>query len=168
MLSKLSNLNLNLALTLGYLNPALNNSALKTVSFKFCLIKVHLPIIYEKTKGQVPPGPLIRKTKHTSQRGHSYDCYVTVICVPPPSWNLFPQLEKHISLVISIPLPRKHISLAKDMCFPICVCWKGEHILLVICVSRVGEHIQLGICVSLEREHISLVISVSREGNIYD
>ena len=28
MLSKLSNLNSNLALTLGYLNPALNNSAL--------------------------------------------------------------------------------------------------------------------------------------------
>ena len=27
MLSKLSNLNSNLALTLGYLNPALNNSA---------------------------------------------------------------------------------------------------------------------------------------------
>ena len=27
MLFKLSNLNLNLALTLGYLNPALNNSA---------------------------------------------------------------------------------------------------------------------------------------------
>ena len=33
----------------------------KTVSFKFCLNKVHLPIIYEKTKGQVPLGPLIRK-----------------------------------------------------------------------------------------------------------
>ena len=28
MLFKLSNLNLNLALTLGYINPALNNSAL--------------------------------------------------------------------------------------------------------------------------------------------
>ena len=28
MLFKLSNLNLNLAITLGYLNPALNNSAL--------------------------------------------------------------------------------------------------------------------------------------------
>jgi len=30
MLFKLSNLNSNLALTLGYLNPALNNSALKS------------------------------------------------------------------------------------------------------------------------------------------
>ena len=29
MLFKISNLNLNLALTLGYLNPALNNSALE-------------------------------------------------------------------------------------------------------------------------------------------
>ena len=34
MLFKLSNLNSNLALTLGYLNPALNNSALST---KVCL-----------------------------------------------------------------------------------------------------------------------------------
>ena len=34
MLFKLSNLNSNLALTLGYLNPALNNSALK-FSFVF-------------------------------------------------------------------------------------------------------------------------------------
>ena len=33
MLFKLSNLNSNLALTLGYLNPALNNSALY---FKIC------------------------------------------------------------------------------------------------------------------------------------
>ena len=47
MLLKLSNLNSNLALTLGYLNPALNNSALKDKrlknaktarwSFSFCL-----------------------------------------------------------------------------------------------------------------------------------
>ena len=33
MLFKLSNLNSNLALTLGYLNPALNNSALVTKPF---------------------------------------------------------------------------------------------------------------------------------------
>ena len=32
MLSKLSNLNSNLALTLGYLNPALNNSVLVITS----------------------------------------------------------------------------------------------------------------------------------------
>ena len=32
MLLKLSNLNSNLALTLGYLNPALNNSAQKNLS----------------------------------------------------------------------------------------------------------------------------------------
>ena len=32
MLFKLSNLNSNLALTLGYLNPALNNSALKEIN----------------------------------------------------------------------------------------------------------------------------------------
>ena len=31
MLSKLSNLKSNLTLTLGYLNPALNNSALKLI-----------------------------------------------------------------------------------------------------------------------------------------
>ena len=31
MLFKLSNLNSNLALTLGYLNPALNNSALMSI-----------------------------------------------------------------------------------------------------------------------------------------
>ena len=48
MLFKLSNLNTNFALTLGYLNPALNNSALGpgaqlltqmdlTRSFQFCL-----------------------------------------------------------------------------------------------------------------------------------
>ena len=34
MLSKLSNLNSNLALTLGYLNPALNNSALEYTKTK--------------------------------------------------------------------------------------------------------------------------------------
>ena len=34
MLFKLSNLNSNLALTLGSLNPALNNSALETVGCK--------------------------------------------------------------------------------------------------------------------------------------
>ena len=33
MLFKLSNLNSNLALTLGYLNPALNNSALELADF---------------------------------------------------------------------------------------------------------------------------------------
>ena len=34
MLFKLSNLNSNLAITLGYLNPALNNWALETVGRK--------------------------------------------------------------------------------------------------------------------------------------
>ena len=35
MLFNLSNLNSNLALTLGYLNPALNNSALDLKTLKF-------------------------------------------------------------------------------------------------------------------------------------
>ena len=39
MLCKLSNLNSNLPLTLGYLNPALKNSAL-TVFFTFLLVLV--------------------------------------------------------------------------------------------------------------------------------
>ena len=42
MLFKLSNLNSNLALTLGYLNPALNNSAL------FFKLKDY-PLLYRKT-----------------------------------------------------------------------------------------------------------------------
>ena len=41
MLFKLSNLNSNLALTLGYVNPALNNSA-QEVNFRSCIImKIH-------------------------------------------------------------------------------------------------------------------------------
>ena len=38
MLFKLSNLNSNLALTLGYLNPALNNSVLETSMFVMTVI----------------------------------------------------------------------------------------------------------------------------------
>ena len=44
MIFKLSNLNSNLALTLGYLNPALNNSALKRRTMLGCfgeLIKIY-------------------------------------------------------------------------------------------------------------------------------
>ena len=39
MLFKLSNLNSNLALTLGYLNPALNNSALKSRQICVCVVR---------------------------------------------------------------------------------------------------------------------------------
>ena len=39
MLFKLSNLNLNLALTQGYLNPALNNSALKSRQICVCVVR---------------------------------------------------------------------------------------------------------------------------------
>jgi len=35
MLFKLSNLNANLAITLGYLNPALNNTALDSESYSY-------------------------------------------------------------------------------------------------------------------------------------
>ena len=34
---------------------------LRTVTFKFCLIPVHLEIIYEKTKGQIPLRPSLEK-----------------------------------------------------------------------------------------------------------
>jgi len=39
MLSKLSNLNSNLALSLGYLNPALNNSALIMSQYSFDFVQ---------------------------------------------------------------------------------------------------------------------------------
>ena len=52
MLFKLSNLNSNLALTLGYLNPALNNSALAfilqplPVVRKFFLLGIYMDILF--------------------------------------------------------------------------------------------------------------------------
>ena len=45
MLSKLSNLNSNLALTLGYVNPALNNSAQCSTPFLY----ISLPLFYTTT-----------------------------------------------------------------------------------------------------------------------
>ena len=51
MLFKLSNLNSNLALTLGYLNPALNNSAL---GFTKKYLKIHNRLVYsyEEFRGE--------------------------------------------------------------------------------------------------------------------
>ena len=53
MLFKLSNLNSNLALTLGYLNPALNNSAL-FIKYKncslVCVAWVNPPLPLDKKK----------------------------------------------------------------------------------------------------------------------
>ena len=43
MLFKLSNLNSNLALTLGYLNPALNNSALYNI-YEYLVSKLSLEV----------------------------------------------------------------------------------------------------------------------------
>ena len=54
MLFKLSNLNSNLALTLGYLNPALNNSAL-FIKYKNCSL---VCVAWVK-----PPLPLDKKKK---------------------------------------------------------------------------------------------------------
>ena len=34
---------------------------LRTVPFKFCLIPVHMEIIYEKTKGEIPLRPSLGK-----------------------------------------------------------------------------------------------------------
>ena len=46
MLFKLSNLKSNFSLTLGYLNPALNNSALKSILVIIVMIiNVHIAII---------------------------------------------------------------------------------------------------------------------------
>ena len=50
MLLKMSNLNSNLALTLGYLNPALNNSAL----FTGLLCDSLNSLTYKPRKGQSP------------------------------------------------------------------------------------------------------------------
>ena len=50
MLFKLSNLNSNLALTLGYLNPALNNSALKNCK---SLSVADLVVYMEKEKSKL-------------------------------------------------------------------------------------------------------------------
>ena len=48
MLFKLSNLNSNLALTLGYLNPALNNSALEATTFGTLNVSTLLETIWRK------------------------------------------------------------------------------------------------------------------------
>ena len=53
MLFELSNVNSNLALTLGYLNPALNNSALNgkaNPGLHFCLINTGLSLSDEASK----------------------------------------------------------------------------------------------------------------------
>ena len=40
---------------------------LRTVPFKFCLIPVHMEIIFEKTKGQLPLRPLLGKQNDLNQ-----------------------------------------------------------------------------------------------------
>ena len=40
---------------------------LRTVPFKFCLIPVHMEIIFEKTKGQIPLRPLLEKQNDLNQ-----------------------------------------------------------------------------------------------------
>ena len=50
MLFKLSNLNSNLALTLGYLNPALNNSALlfkQTLRLRLTILRVSKSCLFQ-------------------------------------------------------------------------------------------------------------------------
>ena len=59
MLFKLSNLNSNLALTLGYLNPALNNSAL-FIKYKNCSL---VCVAWVK-----PPLPLDKKKKEKKKK----------------------------------------------------------------------------------------------------
>ena len=59
MLFKLSNLNSNLALTLGYLNPALNNSAL-FIKYKNCSL-----VCVARVK---PPLPLDKKRKRKKKK----------------------------------------------------------------------------------------------------
>ena len=60
MLFKLSNLNSNLALTLGYLNPALNNSALVFIirlmknSITLCRVAVNNEIIVAREATNYP------------------------------------------------------------------------------------------------------------------
>ena len=50
MLFKLSNLNSNLALTLGYLNPALNNSALVFMPYQWITDEYKLQIVFRLLK----------------------------------------------------------------------------------------------------------------------
>ena len=40
---------------------------LRTVPFKFCLIPVHMEIIFEKTKGQIPLRPSLGKQNDLNQ-----------------------------------------------------------------------------------------------------
>ena len=88
MLFKLSNLNSNLALTLGYLNPALNNSALNINTHVFDLYT----LFTWKTLGPVHMSwPIFWKT----------DIFISVIAFLPHVNGVFAQQKRRFLKTVS-------------------------------------------------------------------